>query len=212
MLITFEGVEGSGKTIQIHKTAEFIRKQNRECIITREPGDTEIGKKIRAILLDPENSELVPLAELFLYAADRAQHISERIRPALSLGKVVICDRFFDATTVYQGYARGLNLEIIEQIHSQVLGDLKPDITLLFDLDPETGLRRAWKDVSDGGRSGSETRFENEALDFHRKVREGYLALSEKEPERIIVIDASRSEDNVFRQISSVLTGRLNNQ
>lgn len=209
MFITFEGIEGSGKTTQINHVVDFFKSLGRECITTREPGDTSIGKKIRAILLDPKNRELVPQAELFLYAADRAQHISERIIPALEAGNVVVCDRFFDATTAYQGYARGLDLSLIKQINSQVLGDLKPDLTVLFDLSPEIGLERAWKAINSGDRSGLETRFENEKIAFHEQVRQGYLELAKKESQRIFLIDASKSEDEVRTQIIKIIKNKL---
>jgi dTMP kinase len=209
MFITFEGIEGSGKTTQINHAVSYLEHKGKSCMVTREPGDTRIGKKIRQILLDPVNKDLVPQAELFLYAADRAQHIRERIFPALENGQAVICDRFFDATTAYQGYARGLDLTVIENIHRQVLGDLKPDLTILFDLDPQIGLERAWKELDRGGRSGDESRFEHEALDFHTRVRNGYLALAGKEPERITIIDASRSEDEVRRHIANIIESRF---
>ena len=146
---------------------------------------------------------------MFLYAADRAQHIRERIIPALDAGHAVLCDRFADATTAYQGYARGIDLDLIRDIHRQVLGDLRPDITLLFDLDPEIGLGRAWKDITGGERSGNETRFEHETLVFHKKVRNGYLDLARKEPERIMIVDASLTADRVFEQIKQILSVRF---
>jgi dTMP kinase len=209
MFITFEGIEGSGKTTQIRHTVRFLEGQGMSCLVTREPGDTRIGKKIRQILLDPENRELEPQAELFLYAADRAQHLRERIIPALSAGQAVVCDRFFDATTAYQGYARGIDLAMIEGIHRQVLGDLRPDLTVLFDLDPRVGLDRAWKDIDSGGRSGAETRFEHEALAFHDRVRHGYLELAAREPSRIKIIDASLSEEAVRAAIIRILVSRF---
>lgn len=209
MFITFEGIEGSGKTTQLIHTIQLLEERGISCVMTREPGDTRIGKKIRQILLDPENIDLAPQAELFLYAADRAQHIQERVLPALQSGKTVICDRFYDATTVYQGYARGIDLELIDTIHAQVLGSLRPDITILFDLDPRIGLKRAWKEIDKGGRSGAETRFEHEALAFHDKVRSGYLELAKKEPDRIKIIDASLSESEVRKQIVGILTDRF---
>ena len=205
MFITFEGIEGSGKTTQINHVINYLRSKGNDCISTREPGDTVIGKKIRAILLNPDHKDLVPQAELFLYAADRAQHISERIIPALEKGQIVICDRFFDATTAYQGYARGLDLSLINQIHSVVLGSLKPDLTILFDLAPAEGLKRAWKQIDGGSRSGDETRFEYEKETFHEKVRQGYLKLAEQEPERIRIIDASKDEDAVKQQIIDII-------
>jgi dTMP kinase len=209
MFITFEGIEGSGKTTQIRRVCRYLESKGRNCLSTREPGDTKIGRKIRQILLDPDNGEMVPQAELFLYAADRAQHIRERIIPALDEGKTVICDRFSDATTVYQGYARGIDLALVRDINRQVLGSLKPDLTLLFDLDPETGLQRAWKDIDGGERSGGESRFEREALVFHQKVRNGYLEISRMEPERIVVVDASLNEDDVFEHIRRILADRF---
>jgi dTMP kinase len=209
MFITFEGIEGSGKTTQMVNIRRYLESHGKTCVTTREPGDTRIGAQIRKILLDPENRDLVPQAELFLYAADRAQHIRERILPALEAGHVVICDRFFDATTVYQGYARGLDLDLINDIHKRVLGNLKPDITFLFDLDPDVGLKRAWAAIDGGGRSSDETRFEQETLAFHEKVRNGYLDIAQKEPERIVLLDASISQDEVFEQIRRTLALRF---
>jgi len=209
MFITFEGIEGSGKTTQIENTRRYLEGHGKKCVTTREPGDTRIGRQIRKILLDPENRSLVPHAELFLYAADRVQHIQERILPALEKGQVVISDRFSDATTVYQGYARGIDLGLIHDIHLKVLNGLTPDITFLFDLDPAVGLERAWAALDGGGRSADESRFERETLDFHQKVRNGYLALAEKEPDRIVMIDASLSVELVFQQITSHLARRF---
>ena len=210
MFITFEGIEGSGKTTQINHILNYLTAKGYDCLGTREPGDTVIGKKIRAILLNPDHNELVPQAELFLYAADRAQHISERILPALAKGKIVVCDRFFDATTAYQGYARGLDLSLIDQINTIVLGTLKPDLTVLFDLLPEEGLKRAWKQIDGGSRAGDETRFEFEKRSFHEKVRKGYLKLAENEPDRIRVIDASKSEAEVKQQILDIISLKIN--
>lgn len=210
MFITFEGIEGSGKTTQINHILEFLESNGHKCVTTREPGDTRIGQKIRAILLDPENNDLVSLAELFLYAADRAQHMSERIIPSLAAGHVVICDRFFDATTAYQGYARGLDISTIEEIHKLVLKDLKPDVTILFDLSPEIGLKRAWQQIDNGNRSDVETRFENEKITFHEKVRKGYLKLAAEDPDRIFIIDASQSEEDVQQDIERIISDKLN--
>ena len=201
MFITLEGIEGSGKTTQIKHITDYLNQLGVPCIITREPGDTHIGKKIRSILLDPENKGLDPLSELFLYAADRAQHLKERIRPALEDGKTVVCDRFFDATTAYQGFARGIDLDTINRIHQLVLGDLKPDLTILFDMSPEEGLQRAWKQVHEGSRTTAETRFENEEISFHNKVRSGYLELARSEPERFRIVDASKSAEQVREKI-----------
>ena len=206
MFITLEGIEGSGKTTQIRHIADFLQREGRECVVTREPGGTVIGKKVRAILLDPESKGMDPLAELLLYTADRAQHIMEVVHPALAEGKTILCDRYFDATLVYQGYARGIEIGLISRLHQLMLKDLKPDITLLLDLPPEMGLSRAWKQIESGARAGVETRFEEETLSFHEKVRAGYLELSRLAPERFRVIDASRDEGRVRIDILKTLS------
>jgi len=205
MFISFEGIEGSGKTTHARHAFRFLRDKGHDCVITREPGGTRIGEKIRAILLDPSNKDMDPLTELLLYTADRAQHIKAFIHPLLAEGKTVLCDRYYDATMAYQGFARGLNIGLIEKIHQLLFDDLKPDITLLLDLPAEIGLSRAWKQIKNGNRAGAETRFEEEMLSFHRKVREGYLELSRREPERFRVIDASKDEHEVLKEIITVL-------
>ncbi len=209
MFITFEGIEGSGKTSQIVKAADFLRGMGHDCIITREPGGTKIGEKIRGILLDPDNRGLSPLAELLLYMADRTQHVKEIIEPLLWEGKTVLCDRFFDATLVYQGYARGLDIDLINRLHNLVLKGLQPDITILLDLPVETGLKRAWKEIDRGARESVETRFEEEALAFHEKVRSGYLELARLEPDRFYTIDSGLSEPGVFEEIKKSLSRAL---
>ncbi len=203
--ITLSGIEGSGKSTQMRHISEFLTQIGKAYVLTREPGGTEIGQKIRSILLDPENKSLVPKAELLLYAADRSQHIETVIRPALKEGKVVVCDRFKDCTTVFQGYARNLDLKLINKIHDIVLDDLAPDITFLLDLPVETGLARAWEQLDGGSRNGNESRFEQEALAFHEKVRAGYLDLAQMEPERFHIIDASKNEKDVGDEIIAVL-------
>jgi dTMP kinase len=210
MFITLEGIEGSGKTTQVGHILKFLQTKGHDCVITREPGGTRIGKKIRAILLDPESKDMAPLAELLLYTADRAQHIKELVNPLLSAGKTVLCDRYFDATVAYQGFARGLDIGLINQIHKLILADLKPDITILLDLPPEKGLSRAWKQIENGARAGIETRFEKETLSFHAKVRSGYLELARLEPERFRVIDASKDESQVRKEIIKALSIEIN--
>lgn len=205
MFITLEGIEGSGKTTQINNISRFLENKGHNCVITREPGGTKIGRKIRSILLDPENKGMEPMAELLLYFSDRVQHVKKLIQPALSEGKTVICDRYFDATLVYQGYARGLDIKLITRLHELILEGLKPDITLLLDLSPETGLARAWEQIGNGSRSGDETRFEKEALSFHKKIRAGYLELARLEPQRFRVIDASQEKNKVQMDIEKVL-------
>ena len=206
MFITLEGIEGSGKTSQINNIYRFLENKGHKCLITREPGGTKIGKKIRSILLDPENKGMEPMAELLLYFSDRVQHVKELINPALSEGKTVICDRYFDATLVYQGYARGLDMKLITRLHELVLNGLKPDITILLDLSPEIGLSRAWEQIDNGSRTGDETRFEKETLSFHERIRAGYLELARFEPQRFRVVDASKEENKVQMDIEKILT------
>jgi dTMP kinase len=209
MFISFEGIEGSGKTTHTKQTMRFLQDRGHDCVVTREPGGTRIGKRIRAILLDPTSKDMDPLTELLLYTADRAQHIKECILPLLSDGKMVLCDRFYDATMAYQGFARGLNTSLIEKIHKLLFDNLKPDITLLLDLPPEIGLERAWTQINNGNRISEETRFEEEMLSFHRRVRTGYLELSRLEPERFRVIDASKKEHEVREEIIRILAEEI---
>ena len=209
MFITLEGIEGSGKTTQISQLVKFLEKRGMDCVATRQPGGTLIGESIRSILLDPTNHALEPLAELLLYMADRAQHINELIRPALKEGKAVVCDRYFDATLVYQGFARGLNIDLIRQLHQLLFKDLKPDITLLLDLSPQVGLKRAWQQLDTGQRSGDESRFEAEKVVFHEKVRAGYLELARLEPKRFSIIDAAQTQDEVFAAIRKAVSSIL---
>ncbi len=209
MLITLEGIEGAGKTSQIQNIVALLEARGYECVTTREPGGTEIGLQIREVLLNPANIELDARAELMLYVADRIQHIQRVIRPQLKAGKVVLCDRFFDATLVYQGYARGLDKRLICDLHRLVCDDLKPDLTLLFDLKPETGLSRAWRQINSGGRVGAESRFEQEKIDFHQKVRNGYLDVARSEPQRFRLVDAEQNQSQVFTAISLLLNDFL---
>lgn len=206
MFITFEGIEGSGKTTQIRHAMEFLKKKGKDCVMTREPGGTITGQKIRSILLDSENNGMDPSTELLLYLADRVEHVNKIINPALSAGKTVLCDRYYDATIAYQGYARGLNMDLLDKLHKLIIHDLKPDITILLDLDPETGLSRAWKQIKEGKRAGFETRFEKETLDFHDKVRKGYLELARIEAKRFIIVDASKDENQVKNDIIKALS------
>ncbi|MFZ0131698.1 MAG: dTMP kinase [Desulfobacterales bacterium] len=208
MFITLEGVEGSGKSTQLGHIEAFLLKRGRAVLVSREPGGTDIGRKIRSILLNPENRAMEPLTELFLYEADRAEHVCKVIGPALAAGKAVVCDRFSDATVVYQGYARGLDVAQIRHIHRFILGDIRPDMTLLLDLPPEVGLARAWAQLEQGDRSGTESRFEKEALDFHRRIRAGYLELARREPARFCIIDAAQAAAAVRGDIEAAI-GRL---
>lgn len=208
MFITFEGIEGSGKTTQIGPVVDFFRKRRVDCVVTREPGGTPVGKKIRAILMDPENNDLLPMTELMLYAADRVQHVQEQVAPALAAGKTVVCDRFHDSTVAYQGFSRKIDIAVIDRVHTLILGGLAPDLTFLLDLPASVGLARAWKQINDGQRSGAETRFESETLAFHEAVREGYLELARREPHRFVIIDATAKADEVTAQILLELSRR----
>jgi dTMP kinase len=211
--ITFEGVEGCGKTTQIRLLAEALRQKGKGVTLTREPGGCPISDKIRHILLDAENSALTPLAELLLYAAARAQHISEVIAPALDSGRVVLCDRFTDATIAYQGYGRALDLRQITQLNSMVASDYRPDLTILLDCSAEAGLKRAInrieKNSADDATALREERFEKESIEFHKRVREGYLSLAEKESDRFVVIDGDKGIKDTADMILKVVTDRL---
>lgn len=210
MFITFEGIEGSGKTSLIPQVAAHLEGRGHSCLVTREPGGTAIGRQIRAVLLDPANEGLDPGAELLLYTADRVQHVRRVIAPALADGRVVLCDRYVDATRVYQGLAREMGVERVDRLHEVAVGGLLPDLTLLLDLDPEVGLSRAWRQVDEGERDDSETRFEKETLTFHRRVREGYRQLAADAPERFRIIDAAESAhtvaSNVIKAIDQMMT------
>jgi dTMP kinase len=184
---------------------DYIESRGRGCLVTREPGGTAIGQAIRRLLLSPESWNMDPVAELLLYIADRAQHIGEVIRPGLEAGKVVVCDRYCDATVAYQGYARGIDLALIHTLHAAALGRVTPDLTLLLDLPPRIGLARAWDQIDAGGRDGRETRFEKESLGFHSRVRNGYLELARQAPDRFRVIDAAGSPSEVSGQICRAL-------
>ena len=205
MLITLEGIEGSGKTTQIQTMAQWLTVAGHDCLTTREPGGTPIGGQIRSVLLHPDNSDLAPTAELLLYVADRVQHLETVVRPALAAGKVVVCDRYFDATLVYQGYARGLNRDMIRQLHQLACKGLTPDLTLLLDLDPQAGLARAWRRIDSDTAHVMESRFEKEKRLFHQRVRAGYLDLARREPQRFTIIDAAADERAVRAQIESTL-------
>lgn len=201
MFITFEGVEGSGKTTQLRRLAGMLPG----AITTKEPGGTPVADRIRAILLDPE-SKLDPLTEMFLFAASRRQHVTEVIRPALAAGKVVLCDRYTDATLAYQGFGRLLDLDRLRTLNAWATDKLVPDLTLVFDLAEEEGLVRARS--RNAAESPDEGRFEAEDLRFHRRVREGYLVLAATEPGRFAVVDASGSPDEVFARVVAVLEAR----
>jgi len=195
-LITFEGIEGCGKTTQARLAAEHFGKSGRKIRLEREPGETPIGDRIRAILLDPKVTDLEPLVELLLIEADRHQHVAEVLGPALRRGEIVFCDRFSDATFAYQGGGRGLARELIAELDRRSVDGLAPDLTLLFDCPVETGLARAHR--RDSGRSG---RFENEDPAFHERVRAAYLEIARENPRRVRVIDSTRPEEQVSADV-----------
>ncbi len=204
MFITFEGVEGSGKTTQIRRLRTYLNRKGIPCMITREPGGTPIGEKIRKILLNPDHDELVPWGELFLYEAARAQHVKEVITPNLKRGIVILCDRFSDASIAYQGFGRRIDLKWVEQMNRMASEGIRPDMTFLLDCPTGTGLKRALK-RNQVLRQEKEGRFEREKIQFHNRVRKGYLTLSKKEPRRVKVIDTRKGEDRVFEEIRQVV-------
>jgi len=202
--ITFEGIEGSGKSTQIALLAHYLGSVGKRIKLSREPGGTYVGDQMRKILLDPANTVLVPTAELFLYAASRAQHLQEVILPSLADGVTVLCDRFTDATFAYQGYGRGLDKTLIRAIDQLVTAGIRPDLTLLLDIDAVTGVARAHGRNSSRGLE-AEARFENEEIAFHERVRQGYLALAGQEPDRIHIVDASLPPAAVQARIRMII-------
>lgn len=206
--ITFEGVEGCGKTTQIRLLADRLQLAGYDVLTTREPGGCPIADQIRGILLDAENRSMVPMAELLLYAAARAQHVSEVIAPALSRNAIVLCDRFTDATMAYQSYGRDISRHTVDTLNTLACLSVKPDMTVLLDFDPENGLNRARKRI-EGCSGPKEERFELEALTFHQNVRNGYLELARHEPERFIIIDANGSIEAVSNNVFSAVSVRM---
>ena len=201
MFISIEGIEGSGKSTAMAGLVNRLESLGFSLLCTREPGGSRLGAPLRAILLDPANTEILPYTELFLYLADRTQHVGSVIRPALERGLAVITDRYADSTVVYQGYGRGLDPALLRQLNDIAVGGLWPDITFLLDLPAETGLRRALSRNSSEGSHQREGRFEAEHLDFHIRIREGYLAWAALNHPRFRVIDASQAQEDVLRQI-----------
>jgi len=191
LFITFEGGEGTGKTTQLQALSVHLRAGGWNALETRDPGGTPIGAEIRKLLLDREHAPMTATAELFLYEASRAQLVLESIRPALAQGCIVLCDRFTDSTVAYQGYGRGLDLEVISRLNDLAAGGLRPDLTFLLDLDPAVGLARTTQRMASQRRPTD--RIEQELIGFHQRVREGYRAIAAAEPERVIVLDASRA-------------------
>jgi dTMP kinase len=207
LFVTFEGGEGSGKTTQLKALLTHLRSLHADAVQTRDPGGTTIGNQVRELLLNAENVQMSALEELLLYEASRAQLVQEVIRPALTGRCIVLCDRFTDSTVAYQGYGRGLDLDLIERLNAVASDGLRPDLTFLLDLDPEVGLARV-RERRAQPRQGRD-RLEDEVLDFHQRVRAGYRALAAREPARIVVLDATLGMLEIEARIRRHVEGRL---
>jgi dTMP kinase len=203
VFLSFEGIEGTGKTTQARLLSERLAEEGHDVVLTFEPGGTVIGSRIREILLLPEHLEMSAITELLLYNAARAQHLAEKILPAIKQGKIIITDRFSDSTVAYQCYARGIDIALIMSLDRLATGGLKPDLTILFDLDAEAGLAR--------NRGANKTdRIELEDIAFHRKVREGYLAIAKADPDRVRIVDAAQPSAEVQARVWEIVKERLN--
>ena len=204
--ITLEGIEGSGKSVQLHLLEEELKKRKVRFLITQQPGGTPFGKEVRQILLQREGAQREPTAELLLYLADRYQHLKEVIEPSLTQGLHVLCDRYHDATLAYQGHARGLGFPMVDQL-AKILALRIPDLTLVLDLEVEIGLKRA-RARNQKENSENWGRFEAEDLAFHRRVKEGYQLLVQREPDRVLMVDASGTPEEVFKKLLGLLEER----
>ena len=205
LFIVFEGGEGSGKSTMIEKVFSWLNEKNIDCIKTREPGGIEISEKIREVILDKNNINMDAKTEALLYAASRRQHLVEKVWPNVKEGKLVICDRYLDSSLAYQGYARGLGVEDILNVNMYATEGTFPDITLLFDLEPEVGLARI-----NANSSREVNRLDLEKLDFHHRVRNGYLSLAKRFPDRFVIIDASKDLEEVAASALNAIKERLN--
>ncbi len=199
LFITFEGADGCGKTTQMQLLAEYLENHGHDVVLTREPGGKGLGEKVREILLNYDG-EVSDRCESFLFLADRAQNIDIIVNPAVNAGKFVLCDRHTDSTVAYQGYGRGLDLERINQLNDIATNGRKPDLTFLFDIDTETSMQRVGKEKD---------RMESAGLEFHNRVRNGYLKLAKQEPERIKVIDATKSIEEIHQEVLSQLAKKF---
>lgn len=195
LFITFEGIDGCGKTTQLNLLAEYLKQKGSEVVITREPGAAGLGKKLREILLNYDG-EVSPNCESFLFLADRAQHIDTLVKPSIETGKIVLCDRHTDSTIAYQGYGRGLDLGQIKMLNNLATNGIKPDLTFVFDIDVETAQSRVGK---------TKDRMESAGTDFHNKVRNGYLEIAKQELTRVKVINSNDSIENIFRQVKKIM-------
>lgn len=202
IFIAFEGPEGAGKSTQLRHLGARLEAEGLETLVTKEPGGTPVGERIRHIVLLEPDLEISPMTEFLLYSASRAEHVASVIRPALEAGRIVVCDRFAGASVAYQGYGRGLPLDFVGRLTDEVTGSLEPDLTLLFDLDPEVGLARV-------AARGQKDRLEQADLEFHRRVREGFLAQARAHPDWL-TFDATRSEDELQEEVWRALKTYLN--
>ena len=207
--ITFEGGDGAGKSLQVERFANYLRSKGLDVVITREPGGTEVGREIRRLLVEGNKDKFDEVAEVLLFYADRRIHLEKVIKPALKEGKYVISDRFNDSTIAYQyfGSKKFSDLRILDDLYEIVAGDFKPDMTILLDVDVERGLERSFKKSLE--MQTKELRFENEKIDFHQRLKEGYLELAKMEPERFVVVDANGEVDDVFESIVSKTEGKI---
>ena len=205
MFITFEGPEGSGKSTQLPKLAQFLEESGLSVVKTREPGGTKIGDQIREVLVRMDNTELHPRTEILLFLAARAQLVEELIIPSLQEGKIILCDRYGDSTLAYQGYGHGLDLETLRSMLHFATGGLKPDLTILLDVDVLTGLKR--KKIKDEW-----NRLDAFELSFHERVREGYHILAEQEPERWKIVDATQEPEQVQKEIRALVFDAIENK
>lgn len=202
LFITIEGIDGSGKSTHASMLADYLNERGIPSVLTREPGGTRIGEQVRSILLDNANSDMAAMTEVLLYAASRAQHVAQVIKPALEQGKVVLCDRFVDSSLAYQGYARGLGLNTVEAINEHALGGVWPDITLLLDISPEIAWKRILKD-------GFKDRLESEGLELLKVVCEGYIDIARRYNDRFYIINAADGVNNIHKKILSIIEPKL---
>ena len=207
--ITFEGGDGSGKTTQLKALESYLTARGKSCRSTREPGGTSLGKLIRQVLLEVDKQPITSPTELFLYLADRAQHIQEVIIPAFEQGKIVLCDRHTDSTLAYQGYGRGIDLGLLRSLNEIASGGIKPDLTMLFDCPVKIGLSRTAQRQSQAASGRNEDRFEREKIEFHERVRAGFLELAQSEPQRFRVIDAARSIEEIAQDVKKIIDREL---
>ncbi len=208
VFITIEGPEGAGKTTQARLLHEHLRDRD-AVIYTREPGGTALGERIRAVLLDEGNTAMSPQTEMLLFAASRAQFVAEVVEPALRDGRLVLSERYVDASVAYQGYGRGLAVDLVRQVNAAATRGVMPDLTILLDIDPAVGLRRARETAGKEGRRGHGDRLEQEDLSFHTRVRAGFLAIAHEEPDRVRIVDGSRTQRGVHDEIVRLVEGFL---